>query len=295
MDNNQKFDAYQAVTDKFIELLSQGTVPWFRQAENAIGGAVSYESGKPYSLLNQLIIGKQGEFLTFNRAKELGGRLRAGSHGHKIWFWCWRKKTETDADGNEKEVSYPVLKFYHVFDVKDFDGLKPVKKTDKRQHGNNAPDAVKNYLERETGLRLEASADGSAYYSPAEDLACVPERNSFGEDSAYYAAVFHELTHSTMKESRCDRMKENDGRVNFGKGDFSREELVAELGSSLLLSACGMSSPNMSPRQMSEYATGWLYRLKADKKLIVTASSRAEKAVKYILCGKTGEEDLQEA
>lgn len=290
-NSKEKFDPYQEITDRFIEMLSNGIIPWRRSSDNALTGAVSFVTGKPYSLLNQMIIGRSGEFITFNKAKELGGRLRTGSHGHRIWMWTWREKIEEQEDGTEKKVSYPVLKFYYVFDVRDFDGLDATKKGKATVKETAAEDAVCAYLARENGLKLRTSSIGEASYSPAEDLALVPAMASFPGRNAYYATVFHELTHSTMKETRCDRMKENGGRTCFSSGDFSREELTAELGSSLLLDACGLEVPAMAPAEKNDYAAGWLYQLRADKKLIVTAAARAEKAVKYILTGKKPEEN----
>lgn len=41
-------------------------------------GAYSRAAGKPYSLLNQLLLGKPGEYLTYSQALVAGGQVRKG-------------------------------------------------------------------------------------------------------------------------------------------------------------------------------------------------------------------------
>ena len=86
-----------------------------------------------------------------------------------------------------------------------------------------------------------------------------------------------------MKESRCNREEERKGKlVAFGSDEYSKEELVAEIGSANLLNIIGIETPK-SFRNSSAYIQNWLSVLKNDVKFVVSASSKAEKAVKYIL------------
>jgi len=57
-------DIYAKVTNRIIAQLDQGIIPWHKPwiASNQ---AISHTTGKPYSLLNQLLLGKPGEYLTF--------------------------------------------------------------------------------------------------------------------------------------------------------------------------------------------------------------------------------------
>ena len=80
-------DCYKQVTDRIIQLLEQGVIPW-QQPWTDCGGAVSHISGKPYSLLNQMLLGGEaGEYLTYQQAKREGGHVRAGEKGKAIIFW----------------------------------------------------------------------------------------------------------------------------------------------------------------------------------------------------------------
>jgi antirestriction protein ArdC len=69
--------------------------------------------------------------------------------------------------------------------------------------------------------------------------------------------------------------------------DYSKEELVAELGSAFLSAEAGID--NSQIENSAAYIKGWLKPLRNDKRLIVIASSQAAKAARYIL-GQTEEE-----
>ena len=76
----------------------------------------------------------------------------------------------------------------------------------------------------------------------------------------------------------------------FGSEKYSKEELVAELGAAMLVNNCGIESER-SFRNSAGYIQGWLEALNNDQRLIVSAASRAEKAVKYILTGEKGSDE----
>ena len=97
----------------------------------------------------------------------------------------------------------------------------------------------------------------------------------------YYSTTFHELTHSTIPASRCDRVREN-ANAFFGNADYSREELVAEIGSAMLCNRTGIDV-DKAFRNSVAYIHCWLKSLKDDPKMIVWAAGRAEKAAKFIL------------
>ena len=76
-------------------------------------------------------------------------------------------------------------------------------------------------------------------------------------------------------------MSENENAF-FGNEDYSREELVAEIGSAMLCNRTGIEVEKAF-RNSVAYIKGWLKALKDDPKMIVWAAGRAEKAAKFIL------------
>jgi antirestriction protein ArdC len=108
----------------------------------------------------------------------------------------------------------------------------------------------------------------------------MPARSAFHSAEEYYSTFFHELTHSTGHPSRVGR----EGIMNhnpFGSEDYSKEELVAEMGAAMLCGVAGIASRTLD--NSASYLQSWISRLRSDSRLIVSAASQAQKAADYIL------------
>lgn len=144
-----------------------------------------------------------------------------------------------------------------------------------------AEQIFKDYIRRED-IKFSVIEQGNeAYYSPSDDEIVLPCINQFEQAEAYYSVAFHEATHSTLKENRCDRVADNEG-AHFGNDVYSKEELIAEIGSACIVHSIGIETLETFENSAA-YIQNWLQVLHNDKKFIVSAASRAEKAVKYIL------------
>jgi len=78
-------DIYQAVSDRIIAQLEDGIIPW--QKPWVCASAVSHATGKPYSLMNQMLLGRAGEYITFKQCQEEGGSVRKGEKASIVVFW----------------------------------------------------------------------------------------------------------------------------------------------------------------------------------------------------------------
>src|ERR1017187_7270496 len=85
--------------------------------------------------------------------------------------------------------------------------------------------------------------------------------------------------HSTGHASRLERFTE--APAPFGSADYSREELIAELGAAFLCSEAGIAPPVIE--NQAAYLAGWLKALKTDRRAIVVAAAQAERAADLIL------------
>lgn len=171
-----------------------------------------------------------------------------------------------------------------MFHISQVDGVEPLPKDGLKdiEPIEKAENILHDYWSRED-ITVEHMASDRAYYSPSRDLVHLPLFEQFKNANEYYSTAFHESVHSTMKESRCNRAEEREGKlVAFGSNEYSKEELVAEIGSANLMNIIGIESQK-SFRNNAAYIQNWLSVLKNDVKFIVSASSKAEKAVKYIL------------
>ncbi len=92
--------------------------------------------------------------------------------------------------------------------------------------------------------------------------------------------MFHELAHSTGHAERLNR-KELVEHGGFGKENYSKEELTAELTAAYICAVCGIEEPVIN--NSTAYIQGWLMALKNDRKLILNAATQAQAAADYIL------------
>lgn len=90
-------DIYAEITNRIISEMKSGIIPWAKPWV-ASGGCVSYATGKPYSLLNQMLLGRPGEYATFKQVQQAGGYVRKGEKAHMVVFWKWvERKTKKRA------------------------------------------------------------------------------------------------------------------------------------------------------------------------------------------------------
>lgn len=258
--------------------------------------AISHSTGKAYSFLNQMLLGfKGGEWLTFSQCKREGGSVKKGEHASTVVFWqtsYLKNMTVEDADGTEKTVkilvnSHPILKSFQVFHISQCEGIKPRFETEIETPAENldpieaAENVVGLYFNREQ-CRLYVEESAGAFYRPSDDTVHVPLLSQYAIAEEYYSTLFHEMTHSTGHTSRLDRLTKT---AAFGSQTYSREELVAEMGSAFMLAKLGIDCEKAFTNSVA-YLQGWLRALKNDKKMIVVAAGKAEAAVEYILNGK---------
>ena len=286
-------DIYATITDRIIDALEAGTVPWHKPWSGGSSGCISFSTGRPYSLLNHLLLGGiSGEYITFKQCSLAGGHVRKGEKSKFVFFWKPFEK-ENEETGEVEQHFY--LRYYNVFNVAtQCEGISPrwsastVPASD--LHPDTIADAVvKDYVDH-SGVRLIVTESDRAFYRPSVYEVVVPQLSQYQHVAEYYSTLFHELTHSTGHPSRLNRITDI---AAFGSEQYSREELVAELGSAFLINHCSLES-EASFRNSAGYIQGWLSALKNDKRLIVSAASAAEKAVGLIL-GKEGEQDVGDA
>ena len=286
-----KFDAYQMATDRICDLLEKGIRPWEKPWTSVMDCAWSGTSGRPYSFLNQWLLvdpkcktyeemmqSIRGEWVTFDQAKKRGGHVKPGEKGRKVVFFTPIEVT----DGEEKKT-IPYLTAYTVFKISQCEGVEQrfhVEEDEKYDFlaDKDAGAIVNDYISRE-GITYNPTKGDLAYYRPSEDLVVTPLPEQFADIAEYYSTLFHELTHSTGHEKRLNRVM---ATAAFGNNEYSQEELVAEIGSASLCATLGIESKGSFVNSVA-YIQSWLKALRNDKKMIVKASSQAEKAVKLIL------------
>lgn len=286
---------YEEVTNRILAEMEKGIIPWHKPWSYT-GGALSHTTGKPYSLLNQFLLlegtteKNQGEstvkeYLTLKQCNAEGGMIKKGEKSKFVVFWKMYEVEKENDDGTKCNDVIPLLRYFHVFEVSQCEGIERKYAGEVRPKLDPIDEAeqiVHEYFNREN-CTLHISESNNAFYSPTLDTVNVPQLSQYKIASEYYSTLFHEMTHSTGHRSRLDRFQ--DGKMRFGSDTYSKEELVAELGSAFLINKSGINSQETF-HNSAAYLQGWSKALKNDRNLFVSAASKAEAAVNFIINGK---------
>lgn len=142
-------------------------------------------------------------------------------------------------------------------------------------------EVLDNYYEEE-GIDYTEEEGSQSYYSPEADEIRLPAKKQFTSAAGYFAVKAHETIHSTGAYVRCNREAFKKFGAKFGTMKYSREELIAEIGSGLLLAAFGLDTEE-TRRNTAAYCQNWLQQLQNNPRWIMTAAQLAEEAVEYIM------------
>lgn len=276
-----KFNIYEEITNRIIEQLESGKIPWNKPWSGISGGAYNRVSKKPYSLLNQMLLKHDGEYATYKQWSDLGGKVRSGEKSEIVVFWKIFQ-TEEVKDGRVEKKSIPLLKYINVFHVSQVDGVEPKDIKPIEHEPIEEAERIKNDYAAREKLSIREVVSDRAFYSPMMDYIQVPCKEQFKDVMEFYSTLFHEMVHSTGHKNRLGRLDSSVKFAGFGSEEYSKEELIAEIGSAFLMNHIGIET-SKTFKNSTAYIQSWLQVLRNDNKFIVSASSKAEKAMKYIL------------
>ena len=270
-----KKTVYEIITDKFIESLEKGRIPWEKPWVGQ--KPMNYKSKTEYHGINVMILSMQGYssryWMTFKQVTSLGGKVKKGSKGTPVCYWNFFKKE--DQDGNEKTI--PFLKYFTVFNKDQIEGIEFIEEEEGTLDFSpiETCESIVNHYQDKPEIK-HGNVD-IACYSSSSDTITLTNKENFKSEEEYYSTLFHEMVHSTGHKSRLNRNLVN----GFGSDLYSKEELIAEIGNAFLCSEAGILKNTID--NSTAYIQSWISKLKNDPKLIVSASGKATKAVDYIL------------
>jgi antirestriction protein ArdC len=308
-----KKDVYQQVTDRIIEGLQTKGLQWFKpwNAGQGMGAMmpINNTTGRAYKGLNQLFLCieqtergyEHNEWLTYKQAAKAGGNVLKGSKGTEIVFWnisyvdrtaspvkYYRKVTDAPASVRPllEKVFSPRL--WNVFNIAQCEGIEPRRKPMKpvEEAGEFSPieqaEKVYGELYPEDKKPTLGHGGASAFYAPMRHHVQMPKPETFVTNDDYYKTLFHELVHSTGHEDILNRLNKV---AAFGSEDYSKEELVAEIGAQFLVGLTGIE-PKDDHANSQAYINNWVKQLKDKPKMALSAANKAMKAVDFIMGGE---------
>ena len=278
----------QSITNKIVDSLKAGKIPWHKPWTGGPRLPTNLVSKHVYSGVNTLLTMLAEEahgwpisyWATYNQFRQIGCQVRKGEKATTIVYYQQIKKTVEDRNGDEKEVTIPLLKTWSVFNVAQVDGeaveefrgqptLKTFDGVDRAEFDSTVA---------ATQARIDYGHEIAAYL-PLEDRIVLPDEGRFDSFEDFAAVTLHELSHWTQPKHRCDIA-----------ASYAENELFAELSSSFLMAALGIPH---SLRNTQAYIQSWIKKLENDPKYIFQASSAASRAADYILSFSRAKEDVE--
>lgn len=280
---NEKFDAYQVITDRIIKKLESGIIPWHKPWSGGIEAMPkNLVSNKAYQGINTILLGLQEYdspyWLTFKQAQERGGHVRKGEKGSPCIFWKTYEKETENPEGEIENSKIWVLRYYTVFNADQCEGIDAPKIEIPTFPDNERIEKAEGIVAGMPNKPTITFGGNGAFYSLSEDKVNVPDFYRFEKNQEYYSTLFHELAHSTRHGKRLNRDAVPHA---IGSKEYAKEELVAEITATFICGHCGIENQTLD--NSAAYIQGWLKALRNDKKMIVMAAAKAQKAANYIL------------
>lgn len=297
---NRQEEITRKLADEFIKSLKEnGDLPW-NKGYDAIPGMTQHNpaSGTHYQGVSKLILYLEcmekdygdPRWLTFNQAKHLGGSVMKGERA----TWCvrWQPIEELVTDkegkpllddkGQQRKREFLIPCPYAVFNVKQISGLNlpPLEKPNHQWEPHaRAEELIKNSKAEIVHSEYQ-DLFTSPCYIPYLDQISMPVRNQFTSAENYYGTLLHELCHWTGHPKRLNRFAGNADKMGFGQPEYAREELRAEIGSSILCLSLGIQH-ELDPNSKA-YVKSWIKALENDPKEILRAAAQSDKIVTYL-------------
>ena len=278
-----KQSIYEEITGRIITMLEAGTIPWRKPWTVTAGMPRNLISKKAYRGVNVLLLHalsyESPLWATYKQVAQLGGSVRRGEKACPVIFWKPLEVADKETGETQK---IPLLRYFYVFNLAQCQGLTDISAPLATPATTEAQAIIDNMPQR-PDIKFGMT---KAFYSPREDFVAMPNRDRFDSEAGYFATLFHELTHATGHETRLNRQTVTE-HAGFGSNEYSKEELVAELGASFLCAEAAIVQHTLD--NTAAYIANWLTALKNDSKLIIQASAQAQKATDFILAKKFGD------
>lgn len=278
-------DVASDITAKILADLEAGVMPWRKPWDGARTGLVlpRRATGESYRGVNVIILWSavmergyaSPYWLTFNQAMKLGAHVRKGERGEIVAYYGQATRKRRDEAGSEVEDAFRFLKWYVVFSADQIDNLPARFHPAPVEPGMTPIGAHEGWFQRLEIARILTR--DLACYIPSRDVIGMPPIAAFDSPEDYAATLNHESVHATMAAHRVGR----DMGKKFSQHALAAEELVAEIGASLL--GAHLRLPPHHIHDHASYLGHWMKLLAHDKRAFLAAAAQAQTAVDWLL------------
>lgn len=223
-------------------------------------GEKGYPIEKWFTRLNQHDMSKEDYEKLLDKANSIINRQVKNSKGHYNNTFEFQEMeriiSNTDIESRQFDITFTN---YTVFNANQIEGIKPI---ERRQLDFDkvavAKEVNENYIQSQ-GITIYHTAEGRAYYRPADDTIVIPLADTFHDEEEYLSTLAHECCHSTGHSSRLNRNIEN----TSGDEDYAIEELRAELSSVFLCNELSIRISDEHIENHKAYVQSWISALQS--------------------------------
>lgn len=287
---------FEEITGRVIAQIEKGVAPW-RKTWGFAEAPQNHFTKHKYRGINAFLIYIYNYptpyFATFNQVAKAGGKVKKGSKAHRLYFTknLWYDSTgnqynESDFEFMPADLQHDLRRVYYVkydyvFNMADVEGIefKPFATT--WNENDSIVECDYFFQNLQDAPKFQFVLSDSAFYRKNDDVLNMPLIQQFHTSADFYATTFHELVHSTGHTSRLNRATLNDCH-RFGDENYSKEELIAELGACFFCNYFGIKNVDVVQNSNS-YLGGWLKKLKAEPNLLWEAAAEAQKAFDFLV------------
>ncbi len=324
--SENKNSAYEKLTpqrkqliDKVLENLEKENLLW-NQDWVSSGAPESAITGKKYRGVNNFFLTfismlegySDNRWATFKQMEDKGWTFKKDEEGKSLskgkgvsveYFEMRDKLTKKSFDRSvldgmtaDEQRSYMdenvywLRKHYRVFNADLIEGIpaierQPINEQDKIERAEN----ILDYWNENEAKIIHGGS--SAYYNVPTDEIHLPHREDFKTMPGYYSTAFHEIGHSTGKDTRLNR----DLGGGFGSESYALEELRAEIASMFLEQDLGIESTEGRVQNNAAYIQAWKNKIKEDPNALFLAIGDADKISKYIIAKEKAKKEERKA
>jgi antirestriction protein ArdC len=257
---------FSLINSRFTDQLARGIIPWhttWKEPPKDLFGA-------PFSGINLwLLVNTQYSrniFLSKTQITSFNVTVKKKEQGHIVFASSERR--------GKKSFTYD-----RVYNIDQLEGIQdwwipPLTKN------HNIRQRCREIVEKMANPPQIIDYGSSVFYSVKNDSIYLPLDPFFENDQQVYSALFYALVQSTGHSKRLHR-ETCEHRNLLDPKLYSCEELIAEMGSTILCSYVGIEPWYVTKHHAD--AEGWLQKMQKDITLVTIAAMRAGEAVDYIL------------
>ena len=286
LDTKQQAKVIESLQRRLEDAIANGEKLTWNSFLTQVGSYMNVSTNRPYEgLLNGILLaftsaafGGDPRFVGYGQARKMGGPVKKGEKGTPIFRPMIVDKKDDDGEAHSAMVGYRQVIVFNVRQTTLIENGRIPAKVVENVNADDAPiSSVIDFANHIDFDQIESNR--CPYYSPINDCIGMPLFESFHNSLAHAEGLLHELIHWTGHSTRLDRL--TGGWTN--RADYSREELVACIGSAILMNHLGVTSSDEVEQNQTAYLQGWISFLKNDIGLLLEAAQDATTAANHLI------------